>query len=580
MADRLLHLLRTSRIPILVAGAGVIIHAFLMLGTLPHGLYNDEASIGYNAWAVAHAARDEHGYAMPLFFEAFGEWKNPVYIYTLALILKVLPLTVAVDRIPAALYGCITIFCCAAGTYRYTGSRIGGLLVLIIGAATPWLTLLSRDAFEVISMVGFCAVALAATLWHPKPTLLTSAITSTAIGICTYAYSTGRLMALAFFIVWGVSTFWDDLRKPWRILGYPVAWTGTLPAFGAYVILFFWMLHNPTALVSRFGSVSIAAGGASFPEIIGRFLTNLLTYLSPGYLFVTGDQNLRQSTQYGGMLLLGTMPLLAAGILRTAQSFRTSVRARFLLIGLAAAPIAAALTEEGTPHALRSSDMLPFLLCLTGVGTVVLGRWLLSHQRTWAYALAAFLLIEGVYWQVDAVSGYSLRSQAAFNTTELQAISTAISLANGAPIYVPDALASTTSFAATTSGTVQPTSVSEGLPAQMYIFAAFAHPVLPPRAPTGDSTSYFARKYHLVIVPIALLDSAPPGSLIVLPAPAAHPPHAVLLAQYSVRAPWNAAVDAPVSTSQSYAVYRTSGPVISYTPSPGGSAAQVVYRQS
>ncbi len=580
MAERLLHQLRTSRILVIAACAAVIVHAFLMLGSLPHGLYNDEASIGYNAWAIAHAARDEHGFTMPLFFEAFGEWKNPVYIYTLALLLKVLPLTIAVDRIPAAIYGCVTIFCCAAAAYRYTGSRLGGLLVLAIGAATPWLTLLSRDAFEVISMVGFLAVAVAATLWHPKPTLLTSAITSAALGVCTYAYSTGRLMALLFFVVWGVSTFWSDLKRPWRILVNPVAWTGTLPAFGAYVILFFWMIHNPGALVSRFGNVSIAAGGASLPKIVGRFLTNLFTYLSPGYLFVTGDQNLRQSTQYGGMLLLGTLPLLVTGILVTARSFRTSIRARFLLIGLAAAPVAAALTEEGTPHALRSSDMLPFLLCLIGAGTVALGRWLLVHNRSWAYVLAAFLLVEGAYWQVDATAGYSLRSQAAFNTTELEAISKAISVSHGAPIYVPDALASTTSFASTTSGTVQPISVSEGLPAQMYIFAAFSHPVLPPPRPTPDSTSYFAKIYHLVIVPISLLDSAPPGSIIVLPAPAAPPPHAVLLAKYSITAPWNATVDAPVATSPSYAVYRTAEPTVSYSPSAAGTGTPVVYRHS
>ncbi|MGC8461860.1 MAG: hypothetical protein ACP5OR_08500 [Candidatus Dormibacteria bacterium] len=556
MLERLLSWLRTSRLPFLIVGAAVVLHALVFLGSVPHGLYNDEASIGYNAWAIAHAGRDEHGVAFPLFFQAFGEWKNPVYIYTLALLLKVLPLTITTTRLPAALFGCITIFCCSAATLRLTGSRAGSLLMLAIGATNPWLTLLSRDAFEVISMVGFLSIAVAAAVWHPKPTLLTSVVTSTALGICTYGYSTGRLMALLFYLVWAVSTLWSDIPKPWRLLKNPIAWAGTLPAFAAYVLLFLWMLHNPTALVSRFNTVSIAVGGVSPTTILARFITNLLTYLSPGYLFVTGDQNLRQNTQYGGMLLIGTLPLLLAGVLVTAKHFRTSIRSRFLLLGLGIAPVAAALTEEGTPHALRSSDMLPFLLCLIGIGSVVLGRWCMTHRREWARALAVFLVLEAVYWNVDFFTGYALRSEAAFNTTEMKAVKTALHDAHGAPVWVPDALASTTTFASTDLGTVQPTAISEGLPAQMYIFAAFAHPIPPPATYTLDSTSWFALHEHLVIVPISALDAAPPGSLVVVPAPAAPPPHSILLTQFTITAPENATVDAPVTTSSSYAVYR------------------------
>lgn len=556
MLERLLAWFRTSRLPFLIVGVAVVLHALVFLGSVPHGLYNDEASIGYNAWAIAHAGRDEHGVAFPLFFQAFGEWKNPVYIYTLSLLLKVLPLTITTTRLPAALYGCITIFCCSVAIFRLTGSRTGSLLMLAIGATNPWLTLLSRDAFEVISMVGFLSIAVTAAVWHPKPTLLTSVVTSTALGICTYAYSTGRLMALLFYIVWAVSTFWSDIPKPWRLLKNPIAWTGTLPAFAAYVLLFLWMLHNPTALVSRFNSISIAAGGASLFTILARFITNFFTYLSPGYLFVTGDQNLRQNTQYGGMLLIGTLPLLLAGVLVTAKHFRTSIRSRFLLLGLGIAPVAAALTEEGTPHALRSSDMLPFLLCLIGIGSVVLGRWCMTHRRAWARALAVFLVLEAVYWNVDFFTGYALRSEAAFNTTELKAVKTALHDAHGAPVWVADAEPSITTFAATSADTVRPTSFIEGQASQMYIYAAFANPTPPPTSPTANSPAWFALHEHLVIVPISALDTAPPGSLVVVPAPAAPPPHSILLTQFTITAPENATVDAPVTTSSSYAVYR------------------------
>ena len=71
----------------------------------PPGLYVDEASIGYNAWTIAHFGVDEHGIHFPLFFEAFGEYKNPVYVYAVAALVRFLPLTVAVERFPAAIFG-------------------------------------------------------------------------------------------------------------------------------------------------------------------------------------------------------------------------------------------------------------------------------------------------------------------------------------------------------------------------------------------------------------------------------------------------------------------------------------------
>ena len=85
------------------AGALVVARNLAALSWVPPGLYADEASVGYNAWTIAQFGVDEHGIRFPLFFEAFGEYKNPIYIYALALLLLFLPLTSAVARFPAAL---------------------------------------------------------------------------------------------------------------------------------------------------------------------------------------------------------------------------------------------------------------------------------------------------------------------------------------------------------------------------------------------------------------------------------------------------------------------------------------------
>ena len=62
---------------------------FFKISDKPHDLYIDEVSIGLNAATIAAEGRDEHGQYFPLYFKAFGEYKLPVYIYTVALLQKI-----------------------------------------------------------------------------------------------------------------------------------------------------------------------------------------------------------------------------------------------------------------------------------------------------------------------------------------------------------------------------------------------------------------------------------------------------------------------------------------------------------
>ena len=55
----------------------------------PPPFYPDESSIAYNAHTISQTGRDEYGEAFPLFFRAFGEYKNPTYIYLLAAVFRI-----------------------------------------------------------------------------------------------------------------------------------------------------------------------------------------------------------------------------------------------------------------------------------------------------------------------------------------------------------------------------------------------------------------------------------------------------------------------------------------------------------
>src|SRR6266446_382237 len=54
----------------------------------PAGFFVDESSIAYNAYTISQSGQDEFGNSWPLYFRAFGDYKNPIYIYLLAVLFK------------------------------------------------------------------------------------------------------------------------------------------------------------------------------------------------------------------------------------------------------------------------------------------------------------------------------------------------------------------------------------------------------------------------------------------------------------------------------------------------------------
>ena len=191
-----------------VLAALVVVRNVVDLSGSPPGLYVDEASIGYNAWTIAHFGVDEHGIHFPLFFEAFGEYKNPIYVYAVAALVRFLPLTVAVERFPAALFGLAVVGFLTAAAWRLTGSRVITLGTLALTALTPWLVIESRVGFETISMVAL----LAAALWclvGAQPTPRQFGLAGIFLAFAIYGYTTARLeillLAIALAVAWGLA---------------------------------------------------------------------------------------------------------------------------------------------------------------------------------------------------------------------------------------------------------------------------------------------------------------------------------------------------------------------------------------
>jgi len=473
-----------------VVAALAVVRNLAGLSVSPPGLYVDESSIGYNAWAIAHYGVDEHGVHFPLFFAAFGEYKNPIYIYALVPFVRFLPLTPAVERLPAAFFGLLTIAFLTLAAWRVSRSHSIALFVLVLAALTPWITQQSRVGFEVVSMVTMLAAALWCIADERRLSPRRFALCGVFLAFAIFAYTVGRLevllLTLAFAAVYG--TMRPRFHQWWLTL---------VPVVAGYLVLAVWGLLNPGGLTGHFGGISIAGPGGSLFTLAGRFLANYASYFSPDFLFVHGDLNPRHNTGFAGMLLAVTAPLLLLG-LWTCWKRRDEALPRFVALGLVLSPIAAALTENGgEPHGLRSVTGLPFWLLLAVLGLTGLAD-LLRTRRFAAVAaasvLSAGLLAQGALYTVDLFTAYPVRAAALFDTGEMPGIgAAAAAVGAGHTIYL--------------SSTLE----------QPYIDAFFALTPPPPAEPTGDDAGAGLRQLGMQVTDPALASTlARPGDLLVL----------------------------------------------------------------
>lgn len=348
------------------------------LEVLPPAMSWDEVSIGYNAYSILTAARDEHGRFLPIdTFAAYGDYKPPLSIYLTVPSIAVFGLNSTGVRIPSAVFGILAVplvYYLAGELFsgRKT-ARLVSIFAATILAISPWHIMLSRAGFE--ANIAFTFILAGITLLlsgRRHPTALLVAFVPFVLGMYTFnsARYAGPLIALSVLTIYR-----EDFRKHWRYVAFGVG-------FGALILSpLVPHLISPEARL-RFREVSIfnaqdvivtaneritADGNTWWAKIlhnrrlaysrsyIGHFLDNL----EPWFLFIRGDGNPKFSIQSMGQLYLFEAVLLALGWY---WLFRYERRVAGLLAMVLLASIIPAASAVDTPHALRTENGLPSFL--------------------------------------------------------------------------------------------------------------------------------------------------------------------------------------------------------------------------
>jgi 4-amino-4-deoxy-L-arabinose transferase-like glycosyltransferase len=383
----------------------ILIAAFLrfyQISNNPPSLTWDEAAWGYNAYSLGQDGRDEFGRFLPYdYLESFGDFKPPVYAYLDIIPIKIFGLNEFGVRFPSALFGALTVlvtYFLVLRIFRDPKSsiinhklRLAALLSALFLAISPWHILLSRAAFEANIATFFLAVGIwmfLAGVQDRKWFLLFSVV---SFSLSLYTFNTSRIVA-PLLVILLILVF---RKKLWEIKKQTII----SAVLGFLIILpIVPFLLSPQAQL-RFKEVNIFSNieivktanqeiandnNAYWSKLIHNrrvlygieYVKHYFDNLSPGFLFIKGDQNPKFSTREVGQMFIWDIPFFILGILFLIKKKEGAwwIIPSWILIG-----IIPAATARETPHALRIETTLPMFQILTAYGFTIVALSIKKH---------------------------------------------------------------------------------------------------------------------------------------------------------------------------------------------------------
>ncbi len=425
------------------------------LGLIPVSLYWDETAMLVDAKTLAQTGHDMHGRVWyQVIFPSYGDYKLPVYIWLAAISVKLFGVSEWALRLPSVLAGVGTILVGGWLAKQLVKEKVSlkqadllQLSVMFVLATSVWDILFSRTGFEGHLAQFFLAVSMV-PLVSPIKSYWKYVLSAILGAVATYTYFSVRFVWPVVFLLvylWTQSSVWiewfrnGECKTRWRQWLKCILWP--MMALAIFSLCLYPMFHSPLYEASnqyRLSTSSVLtqdfavnsnqdrqlAGNTPLDRIVfhryvlfGQQLAQQLTdHLSPQFLFLSGDANLRHGTGQHGLFLVVFLPFLLIGLL-SLFSFQPILW--LLLVGWWLTALLPASIPTDTPHALRSLNALvpvSFIIgfglyrflwwlssrskkILIGIGTLVLFGFTLSFGEFWYYYLHYYQYESAYSWQ-------------------------------------------------------------------------------------------------------------------------------------------------------------------------------------
>lgn len=377
--------------------------------------YWEEVALGYDAYSISQTLKDHHGNFLPIVaFESFGDWKPSFYFYTIIPFIKLFDLSILAVRLPSFLSGMAIVLGVFYLLKLITPKNLLKekpyipLIGMFITAISPWAIMFSRAGWEVNLATALILWGVNLFIFFIKqeethyPTLLGSIL---LLVLATYTYHAARIIApvvgVMLVLLWFSQTS-ASTKFVTNVQRFFNKQTNTLLIGGFVAILLISPLamnlkNNTTTQrfkeTSLFTELSIIEESNTAKElqnnIIGKLFyhryvffarevaINFLDHFRIDFLFVSGDGNVRHSSQYFGQLYHIEIIFLFLGAAFVINALRKIKNDPYplefknylwFLIGLLFISIIPASITKTTPHSLRILPSLPVFMVFISYG--------------------------------------------------------------------------------------------------------------------------------------------------------------------------------------------------------------------
>jgi 4-amino-4-deoxy-L-arabinose transferase-like glycosyltransferase len=345
------------------------------VSTTPLSPAEDEIIISMSAHSLATTGQDLFGRSWPLYFQMTeGSWFHPVIVYSIALVLQVLPLSEFAIRLPTVCAGVaniILMYFAAKALFRREAAAVVAAVLL---ALTPTHFLHSRFALEYLYPLPFILTWLLCLFMYLQRDDRRWALASgLALGIGFYSYI-GSVIVMPMYMALTVIAL---LLRGTPLTTIGIAAAGFfLPVFALFIP---WLVQHQGALGSTVGHYLIYDTRELDPlqglrELLSHSslaarTTTYWSYLNPSFLFLDLTAPLMYSTRTTGVFLLALLLFVPLGLY---QAFRSREPARLVLVfGFLTAPVPAVIVGEANAIG-RALELLPFGVLLAIIGIMYL----------------------------------------------------------------------------------------------------------------------------------------------------------------------------------------------------------------
>lgn len=287
----------------------------LYAGSIPGGLNQDEASIGYEAYSILHYGIDRNGVSLPIHLIAWGSGQNALYAYLSMPFIYLFGLNTISVRMVSILFGLLSMvlfYLIATQLFKRKHAAMAAAFFIVI---CPWHIMMSRWALEsnIFPSLVLLAVFFLFKAIHQPRWLIGFTITLAA---SLYAYGT----AYFFVPVFGLSVLCLlVIRKTFKLrivlwnsfililLAVPIGLFLLINRTGMSTIQF--LLSIPKLTVPRVEQVSTAFEG----HVFSMFANNFKSFLQ---MYLTQNDGLLWNAipKFGFMYPIG-LPLIGIGII-------------------------------------------------------------------------------------------------------------------------------------------------------------------------------------------------------------------------------------------------------------------------